>query len=117
MHRTYIFPYRYLIALASFFLNFYLFMIVTEREREREVETQAEGEAGSMHREPDVGFDSGSPGSRPGPKTGAKPLRHPGIPLASFLKKISIFTELLCAFVKNRLTAQRSISESSILGS
>ena len=48
--------------------------------REREAETQAEGEAGSMHREPDVGFDPGSPGSRPGPKAGAKPLRHPGIP-------------------------------------
>ena len=43
------------------FFNFYLFMIVTERERE--AETQAEGEAGSMHREPDVGFDPGSPGS------------------------------------------------------
>ena len=54
-------------------------MIVTERERE--AETQAEGEAGSMHRDPDVGFDPGSPGSRPGPKAGAKPLRHPGIPL------------------------------------
>ena len=53
-------------------------MIVTERERE--AETQAEGEAGSMHQEPDVGFDPGSPGSRPGPKAGAKPLRHPGIP-------------------------------------
>ncbi|XP_072612415.1 uncharacterized protein [Vulpes vulpes] len=49
-------------------------------EREREAETQAEGEAGSMHREPDVGFDPGSPGSCPGPKAGAKPLRHPGIP-------------------------------------
>ena len=60
-------------------------MIVTERERERErereAETQAEGEAGSMHWEPDVGFDPGSPGSRPGPKAGAKPLRHPGIPI------------------------------------
>ena len=47
--------------------------------REREAETQAEGEAGSMPREPDVGFDPGSPGSSPGPKAGAKPLRHPGI--------------------------------------
>ena len=53
-------------------------MIVTERERE--AETQAEGEAGSMHREPDMGFDPRSPGSRPGSKAGAKPLRHPGIP-------------------------------------
>ena len=39
-------------------------MIVTERE----AETQAEGEAGYMHREPNVGLDPGSPGSRPGPK-------------------------------------------------
>ena len=31
-----------------------------------------------------MGFDPGSPGSRPGPKAGAKPLRHPGIP-SSFL--------------------------------
>ncbi|CAD7687119.1 unnamed protein product [Nyctereutes procyonoides] len=54
------------------------------REREREAETQAEGEAGSMHWEPDVGFDPGSPGSRPGPKAGAKPLRHPGIPQLHF---------------------------------
>ena len=51
-------------------------MIVTQRE----AETQAEGEAGSMHREPDVGFDPGSPGSCPGPKAGAKPLSQPGIP-------------------------------------
>ena len=53
-------------------------------ERER-AETQAEGEAGSMHREPDVGFDPGSPVSRPGPKTGTKPLHHPGIPIFSHL--------------------------------
>ena len=58
-------------------------MIVTQRERE--AETQAEREAGSMHREPDVGFDPGSPGSRPGPKAGAKPLRHPGIPESHYI--------------------------------
>ena len=62
-------------------------MIVTERERE--AETQAEGEAGSMHREPDVGFDPGSPGSRPGPKAGAKPLLHPGIPIGMFIKAVT----------------------------
>ena len=58
--------------------------------REREAETQAEGEAGSMRREPDVGFDPGSPGSCPGPKAGAKPLRHPGIPRPCL---ISIFSQ------------------------
>ena len=63
-------------------------MIVTHThtEREREAETQAEGEAGSMHQEPDVGFYPGSPGSRPGPKAGAKPLSHPGIPQTLILK-------------------------------
>ena len=52
-------------------------MIVTHRERKRE----AKEETGSMHREPNVGFDPGSPGLRPGLKAGAKPLRHPGIPV------------------------------------
>ena len=54
-------------------------------ERERGAGAQAEGEAGSMHREPNVGFDPGSPGSSPGPKVGAKPLLHPGIPVGPFL--------------------------------
>ena len=43
-----------------------------------------------MHRETDVGFDPGSPGSRPGPKAGAKPLRHPGIPLIFFKWKQTV---------------------------
>ena len=63
------------------YLLSYLFM------RDREAETQAEGEAGSMGREPDMGFDPGSPGSCPGPKAGAKPLHHPGIPLWYFQKE------------------------------
>ena len=33
-----------------------------------------------MLREPDMGFNPRSPGSRPGPKAGTKLLRHPGIP-------------------------------------
>ena len=49
-------------------------MIVTHTERERERERQ------TPCREPDVGFDPGSSGSGPGPKAGANPLRHPGIP-------------------------------------
>ena len=48
-------------------------------EREREAETQEEGEAGPC-REPDMGLNPGTPGSRPGPKADAKPLSHPGIP-------------------------------------
>ena len=58
------------------------------RDTEREAETQVEGEAGSMHRKPDVGFDPGSPGSRPGPKAGAKPLHHQGCPTMNFLQRV-----------------------------
>ena len=69
-------------------LNIFLFIYDSHRmrEREREAETQEEGEADSMHREPDVGFDPGSPGSCPGPKAGAKPLSHPGSPRFKYFK-------------------------------
>ena len=58
-------------------------MIVTEREREAQRHRQREKQA------PCTGspmWDSipGLPGSRPGPKAGAKPLRHPGIPSFNF---------------------------------
>ncbi|XP_048965291.1 ciliogenesis and planar polarity effector 1 isoform X13 [Canis lupus baileyi] len=43
-------------------------ILESHTQREREAETQAEGEAGSMHQEPDVGLDLGTPGSRPRPK-------------------------------------------------
>ena len=68
------------VDMQYFFFFFLIFIYDSHREREREAETQAEGEAGSMNRKPDVGFDPGSPGSRPQPKAGTKPLRHPGIP-------------------------------------
>ena len=62
-----------------------------EREREREAETQAEGEAGSMHWDPDVGFDPESTGLCPGPKAGTKPLCHPGITLIVSILGFRIF--------------------------
>ena len=61
-------------------------MIDTEREREREREKERERqrhrerEKQAPWREPNVGLDPGTPGSCPGPKAGAKPLSHPGIP-------------------------------------
>ena len=47
------------------FKDFFLKFIQRERKREREAETQAEEKQASC-REPDVGLDPGSPGSRPG---------------------------------------------------
>ena len=53
---------------------------------EREAETQAEREAGSL-REPNVGFDPGTPGSHPVLKADAQPLSHPGIPHFPFKRE------------------------------
>ena len=52
----------------------YLFMRDREREKQRQREKQV------PCREPNVGLNPGTPGSCPGPKAGAKPLSHPGIP-------------------------------------
>ena len=48
--------------------------IERERQRHRRREKQA------PRWEPDVELNPGVPGSRSGPKAGAKPLSHPGIP-------------------------------------
>ena len=60
-----------------FFLKV-LFIYSWETHRERGRHRQREKQA--PHREPDVGLDPRSPGSCRGPKAGAKPLSHPGIP-------------------------------------
>ena len=49
-----------------------------DRERERQRHRRREKQAPC--REPDLGFDPRPPGLCPGPKAGAKPLSHPGIP-------------------------------------
>ena len=48
----------------------------TERQRQREKQ--------APRREPDVGLDPGTPGSRPEPKADAQPLSHPGVPIFLF---------------------------------
>ena len=48
----------------------------TEKERQRHSQRKKQ----APYREPNVGLDPGTPGSHPGPKAGAKPLRHPGCP-------------------------------------
>ena len=73
------------------------------RDTEREAETLAEREKQVPCREPNVGIDPGTPGSHPGPKAGAQPLSHPGVPtyiLLSFyswgkqLKKVKWLLDL-----------------------
>ena len=73
---------------TTFWIYFYFFKeYLFERERERQRPRRREKQAPCW--EPDVGLDPGSPGSRPGPKAGAKLLSHPGIPCIRFLFKSS----------------------------
>ena len=83
--------YKTFLCFFFFFKDLFLFIYDRHRERKREAETQAEGEAGSMSGA--AGLDPGTPGSRPWPKAGAKPLSHPGIPqIKSFFKKVNVGT-------------------------
>ena len=51
------------------------------KDREREKERERGRERSRLHvTELDAGLNPVSPGSHPGPKAGAKPLSHPGIP-------------------------------------
>ena len=45
-------------------------------------------------RESNVGLDPGTPGSHPGPKSGTKPLRHPGVPATINIKIISKWQDI-----------------------
>ena len=58
---------------------------MTERER-RESQRHRQREKQAPCWEPDTGLNPGTPGSHPGPKAGAKPLRHQGIPFNVILK-------------------------------
>ena len=62
-------------------------MIDIERER-RVGQRHRQREKQVPCREPDTGLDPGTPGSCPGPKAGAKPLSHPGIPHNFVLKNL-----------------------------
>ena len=52
----------------------------THRERQRHKQREKHAPC----REPDEGLDPRTPGSHPGPKAGAKPLSHPGVPRRVF---------------------------------
>ena len=54
------------------FFKDFIYSWETQRERQRHKQAPC--------KEPDMGLDPGSPGSCPGPKVSAKPLRHPGCP-------------------------------------
>ena len=66
-----------------FKILFILFPRDTHRERQRHRQREKQAPCG----EPDAGLDPGTPGSRPEPKAGAKPLSHPGIPKSCILEE------------------------------
>ena len=64
-----------------------------------------------MHQEPDVGFDPGSPGSCPGPKVGAKPLCHPGIPKFNYFIHHSSLALDVFSWSEHPMTAELHVNQ------
>ena len=62
-----------------FCIIFLKILFIHERHRERERQRHRQREKQAPCREPDVGLDPRTPGSRPGPKAGVQLLSHPGI--------------------------------------
>ena len=62
-----------------FLKRFYVF--IHERQRKRQRPRHRQREKQTPHKEPDVGFDPGTLGSRPELKTDTQPLSNPGAPL------------------------------------
>ena len=56
------------------------------RDTEREKQTYRQREKQAPCRDPDVGLDPRTPGSRPGRKVEAQLLNHPGVPCYHFFK-------------------------------
>ena len=61
----------------------------TERERQRRRQREKQAPC----REPNVGLDPGTRGSRPEPGAGAQPLSHPGVPEHFSFIKTSLLLE------------------------
>ena len=73
------------IPICFVFLRLYLFMRETHTRTQRQRHRQKEKQA--PRREPDVGLDPRTPGSRPEPKADAQPLSHPAIPIMGIIHK------------------------------
>ena len=68
------------LLLLLFLKRFYLFFHERQTDRERERQRHRQREKQAPCREPDVGLDPGTSGSRLEPKADAQPLSHPGAP-------------------------------------
>ena len=64
----------------------------TQRDRQREKQ--------ASRREPDMGLNPKTLGSRPGPKADAQPLSHPGVPMQNFRGMLHLLLSVtqLCLF-------------------
>ena len=73
----------------------------------RDTETEAEEEAGPCG-EPHAGLDPRTAGSQPGPKAGAQPLSHLGVPGDAFLASTWVMLLLLVSGPHLRSKAMNS---------
>ena len=89
-----------------YFLKKIIYLFIHERHREREGQRHRQREKQAPCREPDVGLDPWTPGSRPEPKAAAKPLSHPGVPNNTIL--IIFFASQIYQILPNALNISRT---------
>ena len=76
----------YFFIFIYFLFKDFIYLFMRDRERERQRHRQREKQAPC--REPNVGPNPRTPGSRPEPKADTQPLSHPGIPQPFLLCKL-----------------------------
>ena len=74
----------FFLSLCLFFKIVSIYSLETQREKQRHRQREKQAPC----REPDMGLDPKTPGSRPEPKADAQPLSHPGVPDLSFITKV-----------------------------
>ena len=79
-----------------------------ERQRHRRKGKQA------PCREPNVELDPRTPGSCPGPKAGAKPLSHPGIPAQQILNKRFVYFIVGGLYLNKKAEAKQGKKQASL---
>ena len=87
-----------LLLQGNFFLRFYLFIINLNAKRHRERQRHRQREKQALFREPDMGLDPGTPGSRSGLKVALNRCATQGSPCMAF---IPTFLTLRFLFMKN----------------
>ena len=95
-----------------YLFTYFLILFIHERHRKRQREKQA------PHREPDVGLDPRTPGSRPELEAVTQPLSHPGSPYSiNYIHSVNLFKDPVLGCLGGSAVQRLPSAQGVILGS